>query len=245
MNTTPTTEVASDTKTFAEKVASTLAETKKDANGKLQFPKDTPEEVIYAATGEIRRRDTQAAFTKERQNNAALAAEKTELMKTLNSSVKLNLTEQVKEELEDLKLSDPEAWRNKVNALENEAKQKRNEEIDQKLKDVSAKGVETAEMERRTNVLNQFKIDNPGFEINDDIITNDIPPRITNKLKNNELSFEDFLNEAKTYLSKGKVIADGNKTLNQPNLSKAGGGDKPAKEAVKKQQADDYLTATW
>lgn len=231
--------------TFENKVFSALKVVKRGDDGKLEFPEDTPEEVVYAATAEQRRRDTQAEFTKSRQKQAALEAEKTELLKQVSSDVKVELSDEQAEELEELKFSDPDAWRRKMNTYETEAQSKRAKEVDERLKEVSAKGTETAELERRKQVLQEFQAVNPGLVINDDVIANDIPPRITKRLQDNEVTFEEFLQEAHDYLKTGKVVATTEKTLNQPNLSKAGGGDTPSDDAVGHESKKSYETEVY
>lgn len=231
--------------TFENKVSSVLKTVKRGDNGKLEFPEGTPEEVVYSATAEQRRRDTQAEFTKSRQKQAALEAEKTELLKQVSSNIKVELSDEQVEELEELKFSDPDAWRRKLNTYEAKAQSERAKEVDERLKEVSAKGTETAELERRKHVLQEFQIANPGLVLNDDIIANDIPPRITKQLQDNEITFEDFLQEAHNYLETGKVVATTEKTLGQPNLSKAGGGDIPSDDAVKHEANKSYETEVY
>lgn len=231
--------------TFENKVSSVLKAVTRDDKGKLKFPEGTPEEVVFAATTEQRRRDTQAEFTKTRQKQAALEAEKNELLKQVSSDVKVKLSSEQVEELEDLKFSDPDLWRRKLNSYETEAQSKRAKEVDELLKEVSAKGTKTAELERRKQVLQEFQIANSGFVIDDNVIANDVPPRITKKLENNEVTFEAFLQEAYDYLKTGKVIATTEKTLDQPNLSKAGGGDTPSDDAVRHESKKSYETEVY
>ena len=226
--------------TFENKVSSVLKAVTRGDNGKLEFPEGTPEEVVYAATAEQRRRDTQAEFTKTKQAQAALEAEKTELLKQVSSDVKIELSDEQVEELEELKFSDPDAWRRKMNTYETEAQTKRAKEVDERLKEISAKGTETAELERRKQTLQEFQVANPGLVIDDDVIANDVPPRITKRLQDNEVTFEEFLQEAHDYLKTGKVVAMTEKTLGQPNLSKAGGGDTPSDDAVRHESQKSY-----
>lgn len=230
---------------FETQVTEALDVVKRGDDGKLEFEEGTSEEVIYAATSEIRRRDTQAQYTKEKQSNVALKAEKDELLVQLSSEVKLELTAEQEDELDELKFSDPELWRSKLNVYETEAKEKQTKLVGERLKEVSAKGTEAAEIERRQTVLTDFKAANPEFVIDDDVIANDIPPRISNKLKNNEVTFEEFLQEAHDYLKSGKVVAATEEVLNQPNLSNAGGGDNPSDDAVNKKSEAGYASEVY
>lgn len=236
---------AASQETFEEKVSTALKAVKRNDEGKLEFPEGTSEEVVFAATTEQRRRDTQAEFTRSKQTQAALEAEKNELYKQLNSNVKIDLTPEQEEELEELKFSDPDAWRSKMNTYETEAQSKRAKEVDERLKEVSAKGTETAELERRKQALQEFQAANPGLVLDDDVIANDVPPRISKKLQNNEVTFEEYLQEVYDYLKTGKVVATTEETMDQPNLGKAGGGDTPSDDAVRHESVKSYDTEVY
>jgi len=186
-----------------------------------KLPEDIPEELKLAALAEKRRRDTQASLTKSRQELKALEAKAKKLEEVVYSSAKLNLSDEEKSELEDLKFTDPEAWRIKMNQLEQQAK----EQVVSKLNEFSTEAEKAAELERRNLVLQEFLMQNPGLQLNDEVIANDIPPRITKKLDSGEISFEEFLEESKKYLTKvGAVVKDTVETPNVPNLNKVGGG---------------------
>ena len=95
---------------------------------------DTPEstqQVDY----EKRFKDTQAFATKVAQEKADAVRELQELkaeLSVLKETAKPSLTidEQTQSELEDLKYSDPDAWRAKVNELEQKANLEFNSKID-------------------------------------------------------------------------------------------------------------------
>lgn len=224
---------------FAEKVNQTAKTLTKDDKGNYVFPENISEEEKVAVIAERRRRDTQAAFTTTSQQVKALEAEKAALLKRFGSSTTVELPPEQAEELEELKFSDPEAWRAKLNQYESEAKQKRMSEIDEELKQVSTQTLSENETERRKQVLQDFKEANPGFSLDDDVIANDIPPRITKKLETGEISFEAFLQECHTYLKTGKVIKT-EKNLGQPNLSKVGGGSEPDESAMSEDVIASY-----
>lgn len=65
---------------------------------------------------EKRLKDTQAAYTKSRQEIAALKAELSALKET--GMIQGNIPAELKQELEELKFKDPDAWRSKLNELE-------------------------------------------------------------------------------------------------------------------------------
>jgi len=221
---------------FADKVNDVVKGMTQNGNGEWVMPEgEHSEEVIYAATAEKRLRDTQSAFSKDRQKVKALENEKALLLEKSVGNVSLNLSAEQKAELDDLKFEDPEAWRRQMNTLETEARTRRASEIDEELKQVSTSSLDNDEKERRVQVLNQFIAENEGFVINDDILKNDIPPRITKKLETGNVSFEEFLVECRDYLKTGKVIKQEDVT-SKPNLSKAAGNGSPDPNAV----AEDF-----
>lgn len=221
-----------DLKAFEDAVSKAVKEIKRGKDGKYVLPKGLSVEVRHAAILEQRRRDTQSGFTKEVQKNKALEAEKTALRKKATGNVKIELTAEQAEELEDLKFSDPEAWRKKMNKYERDAHAAADKELEDEIKSVSADTLAKDELERRKEVLAEFNLANPGFQLNDDVIQNDIPPRITKRLETGEISFEAFLQEVLDYSKTGKVMKQ-EKTRNQPNLSRVGGGSRPDKHAEK------------
>ena len=229
---------------FADKVNDAVKAITINDKGEYQLPDDLPDDVKFAATAEKRRRDTQADLSRGRQEANALKAEKAALLKKLTHETPVVLSADQQEELEELKFSDPDAWRKKLNEYETTARNKRIAEIDEELKQVSAGTLETEELERRKEVLELFKAENEGFDINDDILANDIPPRISKKLETGKISFEQFLVECRDYLKTGKVIKQDD-TMDQPNLSKVGGSGKPDQNALKEDIVLSYKNETY
>jgi hypothetical protein len=232
--------------TFADRVKETLAKTPVDDKGNLVFSDDEEisEELKYAVTAEKRVRDNQANYTKSNQRIKALEAEKSALRNQAIGNVELNLTDEQAAELEDLKFEDPEAWRKKINVLENEAKAKRSQELDEEIKKVSESTLDETEKESRGQQLAEFLEANPGFELDDDIIANDIPPRITNKLEKGDISFTEFLQQCHDYLKTGKVVKQED-LPNTVNLSKVGGSSRPDGNAVKEDIVTSYKKETY
>lgn len=188
-------------------------------------PKEpTPEELV--AIAEKRRRDTQAAYTKSQQALKAKEAELQKLREQLEKAVTVELPQDVKEELEDLKYNDPEAWRNRMNNLEQEAKRKQQEELESLTGEARKAAEVQFELSRRQQVLEEFNA-SAEVPITDEIIANEVPPRITNKLDKGEISFEEFLQEVEAYVNTGKTVPK-EPTLGQPNLSELGGGTTPS-----------------
>lgn len=239
-NTTNTTDTTKVAETFEDKVnAAAAAATIDTDSGKRIFPEGTPEEVEYAANAELRRRDTQSSYTKTQQTLKQTEAELKTVKKFSKPIPKVELTEEQREELDDLKLSNPEAWRVKINALENEAILKAEKEHKENLQEA----LTANELERRKSILETFNNDNPNLvNLTDDVIDNDVPPRYKQRLEAGEITFEQFLEDVKTYLSQGKVVQKDNLENGQPNLSNVGGSSKPGQQAVEMDDTTTYET---
>lgn len=179
--------------------------------------------VLYAANAEKRRRDTQAEFTRTSQKLKKVEAVNAQLAQAYEADVVANLPTTEAAKLEELKYSDPDAWRAKIVEFEQTQRQK----VQEKLQTIEQEASGKTEIEVRTEQLAAFSAAHPDFVINDDVIENDIPPRITNKLRKGEISFADFLDECYTYINKGKVIAQGDVPPVIPDLGKAPGGTTP------------------
>ena len=196
---------------------------------------DTPEstqQVDY----EKRFKDTQAFATKIAQEKADKERELAELkaeLSVLKTTAKPSLTidAQVQSELEDLKYSDPDAWRTRVNELETAA----NAEFNSKIVEAKQLSSQQLELQRRANVLTQFQNEHPDVVFTDELLHLDIPQRIVKELENGKVTYEEFLNNVYNYVKTPKVIGSITKTLEQPNLSKTGGDDTPTKNSSSNQ----------
>jgi len=226
------------TKTFFESVNEATSKlTVNETSGKLEFPSgvEMTEEVKVAAFAEKKRRDAQSALAQSNNQLAIERAKNEELVKLVKGNKRVELAPDVLEELDELKFADPDAWRVRMNELEQTA----TTQVDTTLSDISAAAQTKGSVGEREVLLQAFIDDNPGFVINDDVIANDIPPRITKKLESGESSFTEFLQEAKDYLGAGKVIA-GVKTSDDPNLTHVGGSSTPSTEAQTKDSESSY-----
>lgn len=183
---------------------------------------------------EKRYKDTQAAYTKSQQELKAVKAKVDVLEKLTTPQIQIDAEAQ--KELDDLKYSDPDAWRTKMNNLEIDARSKHQNLISAAEQQAAIQ----AEMDRRTQVLNEYNRSHPGFEITDEVIQLDVPTRITKKLESGELSFDDFLGEVKEFLYSPKKVGTPNKTLGQPNLGNLGGGDTPSDTSISKDIVANY-----
>ena len=221
--------------TFDQKVNEIIDSSEVDESGNIILPDDVPEELKFASRSEKRRRDTQSALAKTTSANAVLVAENEGLTELVKQGKIVNLSPEQEEELKELKFSDPEAWRKQMNDLEQNAANA----LQGNLTDISEKAKLKGATGERKVLLDAFISDNPGLTITDDVLANDIPPRITSALERGEVSFMTFLGNVKEYLTSGKVILD-NKPGEAPNLSKIGGTDVPGENAETQSDADDY-----
>lgn len=225
--------------TIVERVNEALTKYTND-KGELVIPDDIKDEAFrHAIVAEKRFRDTQGSYTKERQKTKALEVENTVLKTKATDAVTVQLTKEQEEELEELKFSNPEAWRKKMNTHESNARQKQQEELEKEVKEKTTSTLAEEELESRKSQLDQFLKDHEGFKLDDDIIANDIPPRITKKLENGTITFEQFLKECYDYSKTGKVIKQ-ETTPNMANLSKVGGGDRPDQNAQREDAIVSY-----
>lgn len=224
--------------TFEEQVNETVEKFTAGEDGKLALPEDyeASEEVQYAARLEKRRRDTQSAMSKLKSENTTLKAENEEMVKHWEKDALANMTPEDKAELDELKASDPDAWKSK---LEEHQESARKSFLD-RTSDIKGKAKKQTELERRQSLVEEYNSANPEAQLTDDVIENDVPPRITRKLAEGDISFEEFLSEAGQFLNKGKVIAPGAQAPEEPNLSKSGGASTPSDTAIEADIKQSY-----
>lgn len=177
-NGTPSEENARNT-SYESKVNEVITGSTRGEDGKLTFPEGTDESLAFSATAEIRRRDTQGAYTKNQQTLKALQAENEKLASSWESDAVANLSSTEQASLEELKVQDPDTWRSEIARLEEEKRGK----FKERRTAISEEASQTTELERRGLQLEQFNKDNPEIELTDEVIENDIPPRITRKLE--------------------------------------------------------------
>jgi len=190
------------------------------------------------ATAEQRRKDTQAAYTKGQQKLKALEAQVTKLTELAEKAIKPSLSAEEQEELEALKYEDPEAWREKLNSFETKAQTEARVKLEELTGEARVTAEQEFELSRREQVLEEFNA-SAKVAITDEIIANEVPPRITKKLEDGTVSFEDFLKEVSDYLETGKVVKNDD-TLNQPNLSNMAGGKTPKDEKPEASLSESY-----
>ena len=216
-----------------------------DDNGKYVYPEDMNPMLKAAVAATKSYRDNQSGFTKSQQSLKESEAEAEALREKLATytSKSLELTKEDKVELDGLKVSDPDAWRAKMNLLEQESKTAIQDELDTVTDEVRAKASGEFELNRRYEYLESFNV---GREhpITPEILDSEIPPRITKQLAEGKLTFESYLDEVSEYLSKGKVVAS-SPSKETTNLNKAGGSTAPSESSKEKQKEIDYSSMTF
>ncbi len=199
-----------------------------------QAPEDADPALLYAANAEKRRRDTQSQFTKQQQQLKAAETRANKLAEKLEASIMESLPLKQQTRLEELKNTDPDAWRTELTKLEANAKG----ELAKELETITAEASKVSEEERRLAVLAQFQEENP--DITPEMIDEDVPPRITKKLANGTITFEQFLEESAKFLRAGKVIDPGETAPSFVDLGKGAGGSRPGENDQEKAAVDSY-----
>lgn len=228
---------------FEQAVNDVVSKMVTDSSGVLRLPDgvEAKPEVLYAAKVVKRQRDTQSAFTKSQQELKALREENSKLATNWEQDAVSRLSNQEQARLEELKSQDPDAWRSEITQIE----ENKRKEFRQKRETISTESRQVGELERRADVLAAFNAANPNLVITDELINNDVPPRITKKLADGSIQFEEYLEEVKNYLSKGKKVVDGAAPASDPNLSSVRGGSAPSKDALSSQDMSDYKKETF
>lgn len=226
-----------DNSSFADKVNAVVNDMKQDESGKWTMPEgDHDEAIVFAANAERRRRDTQSAYTKAQQENSTLKAERDLLAKDFEDNYVGTLPTSTQVELEELKATDPDAWHQKMIDI----KASRQTEFQARRDEIATKAQGESEAAYRQRALQEFSEANPSLQLTNDVIKNDIPPRITRELEEGKVTFGEFLANVQNYLTKGKVI----KQEDQPNagvdLGSVPGSDHPDPQAQQKESISQY-----
>ena len=223
-------QIDSQQVTLDEKINKALSTV--DDKGKIQFEEGVDPLFKRAVLAEKKAKDNQASFTKSRQELATVRAEREVLENQLSSATQLP-AEQL-EELEDLKYSDPDAYFEKRVQYEADAKATVTNRLKELKDEAGSKAVADLTLSERQETLQQFEAQT-GLKLTDDIMANDVPPRLQNQI--NDMPFGDYLAKVADYLSKGKVVKQTDKGLEQTNINRIAGGQlderaKPTKNVI-------------
>lgn len=213
----------------------------KEVDGKMIFPEGTSEDVIYAANAVRRQRDTQSSFTRSQERIKMLESENTQIVERWAGDVSKNLTTEQRAELEELKNTDPEEWRIKLNDYENENANK----VKETHSAIQKKAQQETALEKRTRLLQEYNDNNPDYQLTDDVIDNELPAGFSKQLESGDISFEDFLSKSKDYLSAPKKISTGEEAPDETDLSNLGGKDRPSDDAIAGDIKETYKNETY
>lgn len=225
---------------FKDTVSELVGKMVQSDDGKWALPddvaKDVDEPTMYAVTSERRYRDTQGAYTKAQQNFKKEQAVSTGLQERLLTS-EINLTKEQKYELNELRKTDPEAWRNKLNDYETANKASLTTELEEIRTKSSTKG----ELEIRKEQMAAFS-EETGITLTDEVVENDLPPRFTKELETGKITFEEFLAKAGKFIKAEKVIqgSDDNTDDDTKDFNKVAGGQEPSKQAQEGDFEESY-----
>ena len=225
---------------FKEQVNELVGKMVQNDEGNWALPeevtKDLDEPTLFAVTAERRYRDTQGAFTRatqEAKKNEAIA--KGFQDRLLESEV--SLSKEQKYELNELRKTDPEAWRTKLNELETANKTS----LSTELEEIRSKSSNKGELEIRKDQMAAFS-EETGIVLTDEVVANDLPPRFLKELEKGDVTFEEFLTKAGNYIKSEKVIQDSDKSTDDDtkDLSQVAGGQEPSKQAQKGDFVETY-----
>lgn len=233
------------TPSVQEQVNALIGTMVQDDDGKWHIPEDqledVPEAIVYAAKQEKRFRDTQGAYTKSRQRLKELETTNEGLIEHMVNNATLHLTDSEREELDDLRTSNPEAWREKLNEHEENARKIQQDHINT----YREKGKKASESELRADAYKEFT-ERTGIQLSDDVITNQLPAAYTKKLDAQEWTFDQFLSEAEKFLQpKATIKGSKDKPTNDTDLSKVPGGQEPSDAAIAQSVIQSYEKETY
>ena len=211
-------------------------------DGKWVLPEkfeDLPEPTQFAVRAERRRRDTQSSLTQAQSQNKVLDAQNKAIQSKLEKELGGAVSQEQKQELDDLLQSDPEAWRKRMNEIEASNRTNSSKEAEK----IASEAGEEALIAHREEVLEQFIEQNPGFELTDDIFNDYLPSGLKNRLADGRVSFEDFLHEARDFLGKKKVVGDISQVKTEEggvDISQLSGGSTPGTDAADREAQTSY-----
>ncbi len=170
---------------------------------------------------EQRLKSAQGALTPAHQEIAKLKQE----LAAANSPVEASISPEKQTELDNLKFTDPDAWRTQMNTLEQANTDAVKKQVTEEMK-----------MEQDKTATRLFLVSNPNIDV--EVLRNVIPVALQEKYKNGEISIE-------TILESGKRLLDGAPIASvlapdSPNLGNVSGSDRPTNQAKQKQVEQDW-----
>ena len=190
-----------------------------DDSGKVIFDKNVDPLFKAAVVAAGDARFYQRDYTKSKQELAKLKATNSVLAEQVSSSTRL--TAEQTEELDELKFTNPDEWFSKKQKYENEARLNSAGKLKDLTEEAQTEALRDLTLSERKEALASFQTQT-GIVLTDDIMQNDIPPRLQAQI--NDMPFGDYLNKVAAYLGKDKVVKPTDSGLDQPNIGNLAGG---------------------
>jgi len=224
--------------TYEQTVNSLIKEKITKVDGKFVIPEDLelPSDIQAVLNAELRRRNTEAAFTKASQEAKLYKTEVEALKSKLLEESSVDLSSSELENLEELRITDPNQWRLEVNRIEEESKSLKIKEVEDYLSETRNNLTEKEKSIKLNEALNSF---NSGSDskITIEHLENDIPPRLLKSYESGKISLEELLEDAKTLIYGNPSIKQDN-IPNEPNFNKIPGSDKEYKLGLENRKSD-------
>lgn len=203
-----------------------------------ELPEELAEEHSEYAELAVLFRQSDAGNTGLIRHKALEKSYKKRLNKLVDAAVltaPLNLSSIQQDELDDLRVSDPDKWRRKLNLYETEARKTLAKEMVKAADEDGLSLEDSVEEEVRVALLAEYNKKHPEAPITDKVIADRVPPGLVRKLAEGKITFAAFIKKVSKYVGP-KAKATNTKIKPRPNLSTVGGRateTKPAKKATK------------
>lgn len=226
---------------FKDKVEKAIAQIQySPLTGEYIVPKGMDENVAISAKTARENIELKREGVKNTLRIKKLKENHSLLLEEVSSNYIANLSVGQQEELKELKFSDPDLWRKKVNAYEKDAKNLAKKEFAKKYDTSLEISNEDAELSYRGYILAEYNKEHLDKPLTEEVVKNELPPRLLSELDSGKITFETFLAKAERYLGTGKKIVD-KKVSKQPNLSKVSGASVPKNSSKKKIDIKDVV----
>ena len=103
---------------------------------------------------------------------------------------------------------------------------------------------QTTETTTRDTLYTDYQTKYPDI-INNDILNNDIPPRLIKNLEEGRVDYKGFLDSCVNYMSKTKVLKKEPIVTPAVDLSDLEGGDTPSGDAQQAENKQTYASEVW
>ena len=203
------------------------------------------EETVTLSKAELEKlnkriKDNRDQALAAQQAAAELKKEKAVLLKELNSVslATAALPADEAKRLDELKYSDPDAWLEEVTAL----KGKSQSTLESTLAEARKAAGEEIKKQTEQEAINSFITANPNIKLED--LETKVPYGLKASFDSGEITVQQFLDEANKFFN-AKESSGGQQTLNQITLKDLSGTAQASKDAVSKESAVSYETATF